>query len=113
MKTFKQFLTEAIEMSWGEYAAKNDIPLPLDDHGAFGAGGKKPKTHFRRILKKQMADSEIRNRGWEKYNLLLKQGKIKEPSRLTKLKQKARGHDDNLSVKAARRVLTKQGITWE
>lgn len=43
---------------------------------------------------------------------LVAAGILREPTRIERLICTAKGHSDNESVKAARRLLTKRGIRW-
>lgn len=60
-------------------------------------------------------DIEYQNRRTElrsEYNMLVRSGKIREPSIVEQLLKAAKGRSENESVKAARRALAKRGIDW-
>lgn len=48
----------------------------------------------------------------KEYNNLVKQGKIRPPSNIEKLIERAKGHPDLESTKAARRSLERRGLSW-
>ena len=48
----------------------------------------------------------------KEYNDLVKQGKIRPPSSIEKLIERAKGHPDLESTKAARRSLERRGLSW-
>jgi len=50
-----------------------------------------------------------RDRVRVKYEALVAAGDIKVPSRIERLQRKAKGHPDNTSTQAARRILDKRG----
>lgn len=68
------------------------------------------------ILSRQnRKDVEYQNRRTElraEYNMLVRSGKIREPSIVEQLLKAAKGRSENESVKAARRALAKRGIDW-
>jgi hypothetical protein len=47
------------------------------------------------------------------YKEKVSKGEIRPPSRVERLLSIAAGHEDNASVQAARRLLEKQGISWQ
>jgi hypothetical protein len=48
----------------------------------------------------------------KEYQLKLEAGEVRPPTRTERLIMTANGHDDRGDVKAARRILEKQGIEW-
>ena len=63
-------------------------------------------------LKKDQKLAEKRESLRQEYREKVECGEIRPPSRIERLKQTARGHDDNESVQAARKILKKRGEEW-
>lgn len=49
----------------------------------------------------------------KEYSEKVRNGEIRPPTRIEQLIRTAQGHPDNLSVQAARRILTKKKILWD
>lgn len=67
------------------------------------------------LARQNRKDVEYQNRRTElraEYNMLVRSGKIREPSIVEQLLKAAKGRSENESVKAARRALAKRGIDW-
>ncbi len=56
---------------------------------------------------------EAREKAKEIYQLLVKNGVIRDKTPIEKTITKAHGHPDNQSTQAARRMLYKRGIDWK
>lgn len=70
----------------------------------------------RRIAEQQyrvsQANAVTREALRKEYDLRVSRGEIRPPTRIEELQRIARGHPDNPSVQAARRLLRKRNITW-
>lgn len=103
-------------MTYDEFKAKTGVSGILEEHGKmrFPHGitesqQKKLRKANAIALEKGIAESKASSIA---YNEAVKSGKIRPPTRIESLIAKAKGNPDNEGVKAARRVLTKQGIKW-
>ena len=76
------------------------------------ATDKEIKKNAEKTLADMRANAKRRESLRVEYNTLVQQGKVRTPSRFEELINKARGHADNPSTQAARRVLEKRGIKW-
>lgn len=76
-------------------------------------GSQRAQMRFEREAQ-EAADKyhQERNAAISEYNQLVAEGKIVQPTALEERLKTAQGHEDNLSVQAARRRLEKQGIDW-
>lgn len=87
----------------------------LDDswHGEPGRMSTAARDRLlRRERQTQTAWTEKRDRLRSEFDRLLSEGTIRLMTRTEALQDAARGHPDNRSTQAARRILTKQGIPW-
>ena len=65
-----------------------------------------------RQLQKDIELCELRDKLRNEYNEKVLKGEIRPPTRIEKLISIAKGHSDNESVQAARRILSKNNINW-
>lgn len=65
------------------------------------------RWHAARLLELQSKRDAERSQAWAMYSDGVASGLYREPTRLERLTRTARGHDDNPSVQAARRLLAK------
>ena len=79
--------------------------------------GKNSDKIWKKIVDRQAAKDKMliekREQLRIEYQSLCDQGVIRSPSRIERLIETAQGHDDNEAVQAARRLLTKQNISWK
>lgn len=102
--TFEQFAASRGASAWeGTRPDLDRQPRSTD---------KERKRNAEKVLADMRANAKLRETLKTEYNALVQQGKIKTPSRFEELIKKARGHEDNPAVQAARRVLEKRGIKW-
>ena len=67
------------------------------------------------VLRQKEKDKEWQRKRDElrqEYRNKVANGEIRPPGHIEKLIETARGHDDNPSVQAARRILKKRGLSW-
>lgn len=103
----------------GEYLSLQGLSSPMSDY-LIDKGRSNPLLRTARgertfqMEAKRVADEYQKRRATaiKKYNRLVGEGKILRPTALEQRIKTAQGHDDNLSVQAARRRLEKQGIDW-
>lgn len=82
---------------------------------ALAKGNYRNRTGQAILARQNRKDIEYQNRRTElraEYNMLVRSGKIREPSIVEQLLKAAKGRAENESVKAARRALAKRGIDW-
>lgn len=82
---------------------------------ALAKGNYRNRTGQAILARQNRKDIEYQNRRAElrtEYNMLVRSGKIREPSIVEQLLKAAKGRSENESVKAARRALVKRGIDW-
>lgn len=110
----------AKKMSESEFLAKKGLDSPISDYlndklrGNRNLRTQKGQEKFEKETQKAINEySQKRKAAIEEYNKLVKQGKIKPKSKTDELLDRARGHSDNPSVLAARRILAKKNIDWK
>lgn len=74
-----------------------------------GAQIRRARAEYNRQLD---AEFSARAAARQEYQRLVASGAIRPPTRVESLISKARGHEDNPSVQAARRILQRMGRTW-
>lgn len=84
--------------------------------GAISPAGHMPRANWRRVMQ-TVADrnadlAKRRSELWEEYQLMVAEGKVRQPTRIERLIEAANGHEDRAQTHAARRVLAKRGIDW-
>ena len=87
-------------------------------HAVFAGGQARAMSDA--ALRRAQKEHERELREWhsnataarKKYRRLVSEGKLRPPTRIERLLETARGHSDNQSVQAARRILKKRGISW-
>jgi hypothetical protein len=105
-------MSEPIVMSLDQFLGLRQAPNVLEDHGGLRYPNGISKAERRRIhqrLQKRMAELTVRDDLRAEYELLVEEGVIRPPTRLERLERTARGHPDNDSVQAARRILAGLG----
>ena len=78
--------------------------------GGFPKGQR--EKHLARVQETMRANIERREQLREEYAEKVRTGEIRPPSRIERLVQVARGHEDRQDVQAARRLLEKEGVDW-
>lgn len=97
--------------------------LSVKGYGAQGIGDVALHKGKQRTLRQQnmLADKYLndmrsysfkREQLRQEYKALVSKGKITPPNNIDRLLKTAKGHSDNESVKAARRILEKRGYDW-
>jgi len=99
----EDYLTQhgASRLGIGESALHKNIPE-----------GKQRKRLLDNQAKKDWELLKKRERLRNEYREKVEKGEIRPPTRIEKLIDTARGHPDNESTQAARRILEKRGIDW-
>ena len=99
----EDYLTQhgASRLGIGELALHKNIPE-----------GKQRKRLLDNQAKKDWELLKKRERLRNEYREKVEKGEIRPPTRIEKLIDTARGHPDNESTQAARRILEKRGIDW-
>lgn len=106
------------KQSLDEYLGERGLYSPYSDymidklripHGMT----QRQQKQFERDAEKARTDyAQKRESAIREYNSKVQSGKIQQPGKYDKLLKTAHGHEDNASVQAARRTLTKRGIDW-
>lgn len=105
-------------MTEDEFLASRGLRSPVTDYNIdkvripHGETSRQSKKRQREFLSASSSYQEQRNKARNEYQKLVKTGKIRKPSKYESLIKTARGHEDNPSVQAARRLLKKRGINW-
>ncbi len=103
-------------MTYEQFAAKSGAPGMLEEHGALRFPHGITERQQKKLRKANAAKLEAgiteSKATREAYNQAIKSGQIRPPSRIESLMATAKGHSDNPSVQAARRILKKQGLSW-
>lgn len=100
-----------------EYLAQNGYGRQMIGEPALSKKGRNQSAKtWSKICDHQLErDVEITDKRAElrkEYHQKVNNGEIRPPTVFEQLIKTASGHDDNEAVKAARRILTKQGINW-
>ncbi|WP_302029777.1 hypothetical protein [Bacteroides finegoldii] len=107
--------TQAKVMTEEEYLASKGFGRQGFGDVALAKGNYRNRAGQAILERQNNKDIEYQKRRVElraEYNMLVRSGKIREPSIVEKLLKAAKGSSENESVKAARRALTKRGIDW-
>lgn len=107
-----------VRMSLDEYLGRQGLSAPISDY--MDDKLRLPYGETQRQRARREADANAaaddyaarRQAAIQEYNQKVQAGKITPKSRIERLIETARGHDDNESVQAARRALEKRGIDW-
>jgi len=78
-------------------------------------GNHSDKTWSKMVQEKAAKDwsiLELREQLRKEYQLKVENKELRPPTRIERLIITANGHEDNESVQAARRLLTKRGVSW-
>lgn len=70
------------------------------------------KKFQKEIIKAEDEYQAKREQARREYRELVKQGKLRDKTRTERIIDAARGHEDNESTQAARRLAKKYGIKW-
>lgn len=70
------------------------------------------KKFQKEIIKAEDEYQTKREQARREYRELVKQGKLRDKTRIERIIDAARGHEDNESTQAARRLAKKYGIKW-
>ena len=70
------------------------------------------KKFQKEIIKAEDEYQTKREQARREYRELVKQGKLRDKTRTERIIDAARGHEDNESTQAARRLAKKYGIKW-
>ena len=96
-----------------DYILRTQEPL---DHGMLryphGISNTERARMVRRFCERVNENKRNAQIAGQEYDQLSAEGKIRPPTRNERLIQIARGHEDNASVQAARRLCEKHGIQW-
>lgn len=102
-----------------EYLGKRGLASPVSDFMTdkmripHGLTQRQRKQLEKEADRARIEYSEKREAAIREYKEKVKSGEIKEKSRIDVLIDRARGHADNESTQAARRLLEKKGIDWK
>ncbi len=103
-------------MTYEQFAAKSGASGALEEHGALRFPHGITERQQKKLRKANAAKLEAgiteSKATREAYNQAIKSGQIRPPSRIESLMATAKGHSDNPSTQAARRILKKQGLSW-
>lgn len=107
-----------VRMSLDEYLGRQGLRAPISDY--MDDKLRLPHGETQRQRARREADANAaaddyaarRQAAIQEYNQKVQAGEITPKSRIERLIETARGHDDNESVQAARRALEKRGIDW-
>ena len=107
-----------VRMSLDEYLGRQGLSAPISDY--MDDKLRLPHGETQRQRARREADANAaaddyaarRQAAIQEYNQKVQAGEITPKSRIERLIETARGHDDNESVQAARRALEKRGIDW-
>lgn len=107
-------------MTEDEYLGSLGLSSPVSDflvdkmRGNRELRTQRGQDRFRTQADKASQEYEAkRNKAKEDYRKLIETGKIREKTAIERSLDKAKGHPDNPSVQAARRMLEKRGIDWK
>ena len=82
-------------------------------HSPFGfVSDRKKREILKGIQDNITKHTEQYQRLHDEYDRLLANGEVRQPKRIERLIKTAKGHPDNSSVQAARRILEKENIVW-
>lgn len=98
-----------------EFLAQNGAGFCFGDAGSHRQPGSTEKSRARvsKILDaKDHKLMALRDKLRKEYAVAVECGKIRPPTRIEGLLAVARGHEDNESTHACRRLLDKRGINW-
>lgn len=105
-------------MALENYLAQRGLSSPISDytldttrlpHGETERQRRRRQAEVQRVAE----DYQRRRRAAiDEYDRLVAEGRIRKPSKVDELRRVARGHPDNASVQAARRLLAKRGLGW-
>ena len=114
-RTFEQLALEAIAMDEEEYMSRAGYPKGAMPHATFtrstmNVSGRALRSYQKEHGQKLKAWTDARDRLRAEYRAKVQSGELEPRGRMAKLLAKAKGHPDNSSVQAARRVLTKHGF---
>lgn len=102
-------------LSFEEYKGKKNIPEMEHGrlrfpHGISKIQEKRNSEAASKLFREQM---EKTAQAQKEYKELVDSGKVRPPTRMEELTNRASGHPDNQSVQAARRLLKKMGYEWK
>lgn len=114
-RTFEQLVLEAIAMDEEEYLSKAGYPKGAMPHATFTRSTMNVSDRALRGYKKEhgqklKAWTDARDRLRAEYRTKVQAGELEPRGRMARMMGKAKGHPDNSSVQAARRVLKKHGF---
>lgn len=107
-----------VRMSLDEYLGRQGLSAPISDYMYDKLRLPHGETQRQRARREADANAAAddyaarRQAAIQEYNQKVQAGEITPKSRIERLIETARGHDDNESVQAARRALEKRGIDW-
>ena len=107
-----------VRMSLDEYLGRQGLSAPISDYMDDKLRLPHGETQRQRARREADANASAddyaarRQAAIQEYNQKVQAGEITPKSRIERLIETARGHDDNESVQAARRALEKRGIDW-
>lgn len=110
---------KAEKISLEHFLFRKGVGFPVDDYMIdklkipHGLTQRQEEKLAQEAMKSSNEYHEKRRKAIAEYKELVQKGEIIEPTPLEKRIQTAKGHPDNPSVQAARRLLKKQGIDWE
>lgn len=101
--TFDEFAAQA-----GNFRFESDVALQRLPSTSRGQRARLNETAYQRVLECASRRKDLA----VAYEEMYAKGDIRPPTRIELLLETASGHDDNLSVQAARRILERKGIAW-
>lgn len=105
-------------MSEQEFLASKGLGMVVSDYNIdkmripHGETARQKKQRIAEAAAAGVEYSAKRQAARDEYRRLVESGKIRKPSKYDDLIKTAKGHSDNPSVQAARRILQKRGIKW-
>lgn len=105
-------------MSEDEYLGTLGLSSPVSDYTLdttrlpHGETARQREQRLRESERAMNEYSERRSAAKAEYARLVEQGSVRPPTRIEEMVRVANGHEDNSSVQAARRALSKRGYDW-
>jgi len=103
-------------MSFEDFAAQRGAQLWSVDPGMTryprGRSNAQERQNRKKIQRETVQNIIDREAARAEYDGLVRSGQVRPPNYTETLIRSARGHPDNESTQAARRLLTRRGIRW-
>lgn len=98
-----------------QFLSQSGAGFDFGDAGLHRQPGSTPNSRARAVKHQSSVDCKLfarRNKLREEYAAAVERGEIRPPTRMERLLAGAKGHSDNPSTSACRRLLAKRGIDW-